>query len=190
MPDIKAQIRIVGLEQLDAALQQVSEKVKGPIMREGLEAAGAIILAAARENIHSRTGRTADDLRMEIKVEPARDAGIAAIGGASRAYILRWLEFGVKPHPEPSKKTVRRRRQAANVAKAAKAVGKAGTMPARIIMASRDVLFGSVVKHPGIRAQAPLTRALADNTEQALQVFGDVFGVGVMEAAKAAPKPS
>src|SRR5262249_19677773 len=53
------------------------------------------IRVASAANIHSRTGKTARDLRVVVQ-EPENNEGAAAVGAAKRNYVVRFLEFGAR----------------------------------------------------------------------------------------------
>src|SRR5437667_8508169 len=108
MAEIVASVQIHGLRELDATLRRLPDEVAGPIITTALTEAGETIRNAAAGNIHSRTGRTAADIRVELQVHPEQASGVAAIGGtlgqAGRARILRWLELGTRAHVEPKRR--------------------------------------------------------------------------------------
>lgn len=172
MATVSATIKVRGVKELARAFDALDAEVRGPIMRNGLEAGGTIVKDAAVANIHSRTGLTAKDIRLDVHVSEEQSGGIAGVGAPTRSYILRWLEFGTKAHDIPRKikqawRATKKRRRGLALA--------SGTVRTR-------------VTHKGIRPQAPLTAALADNANAALDAFGEVFRDGVFRAAEAAPK--
>lgn len=188
MPPVTASIQVRGLKQLDALLARLPDEVEGAIMEAALREAGEVIHRAAQDNIRSRTGRTAADLRMEVQVEPGRRQGVAAIGGTrkgttGRAHVLRWLEFGTKAHVIVAGE--QDRRDARRAARALRAIGetgaaralrrgvRAGTIRTRRALKLPNGLFRAIANHPGMRAQSPLTRALAEQGDTALRVFRD-----------------
>src|SRR4030095_7456954 len=97
------QIEVKGVAELDRMLKRLPDIVEQRLMREALEVGGELVRKAAAANIHSRAGRTAADIKVEIQ-QPENDEGVAGIGGTfrgtvGRAFVLRWLEFGTPPHP-------------------------------------------------------------------------------------------
>lgn len=199
MAEVFASIKVQGLEELDAALRDLPDEVSGPIMQSALLAGGEVIRKAAAANIHSRTGRTAADIRVAVQVQAERAEGAAAIGGTvkgktGRAHILRWLEFGAKPHKiVAGKKSRRQARKAARVlarldVAAALAFAK-GISSGRFTHAKALKLPGGIgpkasANHPGIAPQSPLTRALADQGERSIRIFIDVLWSGISAAAR------
>lgn len=188
MADVSATFRVEGLASLDAALRDLSKEVAGPIMQTALEEAGEVIRREAANNIHSRSGRTAADLRVTVQVEPEKTRGVAAVGGTvkgrtGREYVLRFLEFGTLPHKIVGGSTDRK--LANKATRALKRMGNKdaikllrGGIRSGDIKVRRALKFGGgagifrrAVNHPGIAPQAPLTRALAEHGERATQVL-------------------
>lgn len=199
MAEIKGALTINGLDSLDAALRALPEEVAGPVMSDALVAAGEVVRKAAAANIHSRSGQTAADLRVEVQVNPGKAEGAAAIGGTrrgkgGRAHILRWLEFGAKAHEikphRPSDRTVRRTiRTLANL-DAAAAVRFARGLAQGTIRRSKGALAWSgtrhpvkSVKHPGMRPQSPLTLALLEHSDQVLATLTARLRQGIIAVA-------
>jgi hypothetical protein len=202
MAAFEASITIRGLAQLDAALRQLPEDVAGPIMADALAESGEIIRAAAADNIHSKSGRTAADLRVEVQNEPAATQGAAAIGGttrgtAGRAHVLRWLEFGTKPHVVVA--GAQERRDARRAARALRRLGdtaaaaalrralRAGTVTTRHALKLPNGVYRASAgkKNPiSAAAQSPLTRALAESGDRAISVFKSSLWNGISTAAR------
>jgi len=200
MAQIVAGIQIIGLEQLDAILRDLPDHVSGPIMHDALTAAGGFIRDAAAGNIHSRSGRTAADLRVEVQTKPAQASGVAAVGGTvtgttGRAHVLRWLEFGArgKRHGGQGWPIVAGKKSRRDFKKALKAlsrldVGAAvafrkGLASGRFRHAKSLKLPGGIfrasAKHPPLSPQSPLTRALAEQGDRAIAVFRDRLWAGI-----------
>ena len=194
MAQLTASIHVRGLKELDAALAKLTDEVTERIMGQALAAAGEVIRRAAADNIDSRTGRTAADIRMEIQ-QPAPTEGVAAIGGTvrgttGRAHVLRWLEFGTRSASKPIVAGARARRvlktkirrairnrdieSAITLAKGAK-IKRALALPWGLRASA---------KHRGIKPEAPLTRALAEHGDRALKVFRDTLWAGIVATAQ------
>jgi len=199
MAQVTASLDIHGLKELDAALRALPEEVAGPILLDALTAAGAVVQRAAQDNIRSRTGATAADIRVEVQTQPAQAAGVAAVGGTrkgtgARAHVLRWLEFGAKPHKIVAGATDRK--DARRAARALRRIGDAraasalrrgirsGDIKVRRALKLPGGVFRSAVNHPGVKGQSPLTRALAEQGERAIQTFKDAAWAGIVAAAK------
>lgn len=186
MPAIKASLKIEGLKELDAMLAGLPDAVDELIMETALREAGPIIVRAAQDNIRSRSGATASDIRMDIQVE--RREAVAAIGGtfrgrSGRAHVLRWLELGTRDSSkrivagESDRKEGRRAARAlrrigdVGAAKALRAGIETGRIGVRRALKLPGGIFRRSVRHRGIRPQSPLTRALAEEGDHALSVL-------------------
>lgn len=201
MAAFEASIQVLGLKELDAALRALPVEVAGPILVDALTVTGDLIRQAAAGNIHSRTGATAADIRVEVQSQPAEASGVAGIGGtqkgrSGRAHVLRWLEFGTKPHAVIA--GAQDRRDAQKAARALRRLGdtaaaaalrrglRAGTITTRHALKLPGGLFRASAgkKNPiSARAQSPLTRALAENSDRAIKVFADRLWEGIRTAA-------
>ena len=193
MATFTATLRVRGFAELDRSLSRLPDIVEERIMRDALEASGDIILKAAQENIHSRTGKTAADIRMEIQQEK-HDQFVAAVGGTfkgstGRAYILRWLEFGTRPHAvvagAPGRRDARRAIRALRsvnrpetAARLRRSIREGSVTFKRALKLPGGVLRASA-QHPGTRSQSPLTRALVEQGDRALKVFGQTTWAGI-----------
>jgi hypothetical protein len=193
MAELTATIEVRGLDALDAMLRALPQEIAGPILRDALAAAGEVVRAAAAANIHSRSGKTAADLRVQVQVHPEDASGVAAIGGTragptARGYVLRFLEFGARGKRHGGRgwdikggtsdkrlaaKAVRAlRRTGQGAAAAALRRGlRTGDITARRALKLPGNVFRTAVHHPGYAAQSPLTIALAESGSRALEVF-------------------
>src|SRR5438876_1132194 len=97
------EFHVTGLETVDAALRQLPEAVRGPLLSSALLDAGEVLRRGAEDRIHARTGRTAADLHAEVAIAPSGDGGVVNVGGAARSFVLRYLEFGTRPHRIPKR---------------------------------------------------------------------------------------
>jgi hypothetical protein len=176
MAEVKASIEVLGLKELDAAFRALAAEVRGPILQAALAEAGEIVRQDAADRIHSRSGRTAADLRVEVQMMESLDAGVAAIGGsprgpASRSYILHFLEFGTKKHEMPKKRksprTYKRK---------------------RVFMASPSTVYGSHVNHLGMAPQAPLTNALLARASECIKALAAGLWRGIERVCAEQPK--
>jgi hypothetical protein len=197
MPPLTAEIRIDGLEELDAMLRALPEEVAGPIMQDALTQAGGVLRDAARGFIRPRSGKTAADLQVQVQVHPESASGAAGIGGTTkgpgaRAWILRLLEFGARGKKHGGKgwditggatdrALARRATKALRATKGAAAAAalrasiRTGDVTLRSNLKLPGGLFRHRVHHPGFAPQSPLTRALAESGERSIQVFARVL---------------
>jgi HK97 gp10 family phage protein len=176
MPAVAAKLDVRGLKELTATFNNLAKDVRGPILRASLTAGGEVLKTTAVARIHSVTGQTAGDIRLVVSTSEHEDGGAAMVGGTKRAYILRFLEFGTKPHEIPRPKGGRRR-------------GGRARRKARVFMTRAGQIYGArVPRHPGIRPQAPLTSALADATPQILSTFSQTYWDGIVATVAASPK--
>lgn len=197
MANLSASIQIRGLKEIDAALRGLPDEVSGPIIESALAEAGEVIRRAAVENIDSRTGKTAADLRVEVQIEAANNQGVAAVGGTSkgstgRAHVLRWLELGTKPHKIVA--GAQDRRDARRAARALRSIGdrnaatalrrgvRDGSIRVRRALSLPGGVFRAAVSHPGSRPESPLTRALAEQGNRAIAVFRERLWQGIVAA--------
>jgi HK97 gp10 family phage protein len=196
MATFKATIEVRGLAELDRMMKRLPDIVEERIMRDALEVGGEVLRKAAVGNIHSRSGRTAADIKVEIQ-QPKEDQGVAAIGGTfrgkvGRAYILRWLEFGTKPHKVVG--GAEDRRLARKAARALRRIGdKAAARAFQLGLLRGDIkvrralklpgpIFRRSANSPGMASQSPLTRALIDNFDRTLKLVGETIWKGIVRS--------
>jgi hypothetical protein len=190
---LRASLTVRGLDELDAMLRTLPDEVAGPIMQAALTAAGELIQRAAAGNVHSRTGKTAADIRVQVQVHPEQASGVAAIGGTrrgadARGWVLRLLEFGARGKKHGNKgwdivggstdqklarKAIRalRRTGQATAAAALRFGVSEGDISTRRALKLPGNVFRARAHHPGFAPQAPLTRALAESASAAVEVF-------------------
>lgn len=157
-------LHVDGLATIDAALRGLSESVRKEILADALGAGGEVLRAGVASRIKDRSGLTAKDVHVEVQTVDNDVAGVAAVGASTektgRAYILKFLEFGTRPHAIP--KATRR--------------GRPKKRPA----------FGgrvfATIHHPGTHAQAPLRITIAEDGEQAVKAFADEAWKGILAA--------
>jgi HK97 gp10 family phage protein len=154
-------IRIEGLATLDKALRDLPVAVQRDVLAPALTAGGEVIKRGVADRIRNRTGRTDADLRVSVEMREKDVGGVAKIGGSKREHILRFLEFGTKPHAIP------KRRRGAK----------------RVLLTDGGRVFGSRVQHPGMTAQSPLRSALRDEGARAVQAFARRAWSGIVQAA-------
>jgi hypothetical protein len=169
-----ATIEVQGLETLELALRNLEEGVRGPILEEALFAAGEVLRRGIVEKLHSRSGRTAHDVRVEVQINAAEIAGAAGIGGTTgkgnkggRGHILRFLERGAAAHVIP--RQTRAFRRAGRGRKMLSFLGKAFVR----------------VNHPGIRAQAPMRLTIASHGPASITQFGKTAWEGIRRTVEA-----
>jgi hypothetical protein len=160
-----ATIEVQGLETLQIALRDLEEGVRGPILTDALLAAGEVLRRGIVEKLHGRSGRTAQDVRVEVQVNAAAIAGAAGIGGTTgkrgRGHILRFLERGAAAHVIP--RQTRAFRRAGRGRKMLSFGGKAFVR----------------VHHPGIHAQAPMRLTIASHGTASITQFGKTAWEGI-----------
>lgn len=199
MAEITATITVQNLDTLDEWLRRLPQDVAGALMAEALKGGGEVVRAAAVSNIHSRSGKTAADLRVEVQVKPDEPAGVAAIGGSrqgkgGRAHILRWLEFGTKAHPikpfRPSNRTIRKAVSGlAAIDRSAAAALLSGLASGRIRRVKGGLFWRGAkhplkgLTHPPTAPQSPLTRALAEHGDRAIAVWADTLWDGIVKVS-------
>ena len=204
MAELTATIEVQGLEELDAMLRALPAEVAGPVLRDALAAAGEVVRLAAVTNIHSRTGQTAADLQVQVQVHPDAASGVAAIGGTragpkARGYVLRFLEFGARGKRHGGQGWditggASDKRLAAKAVRALRRTGQGAAAAAlRFGLSEGDIstrralklpgnVFRNAVHHPGYAPQSPLTIALAESGERALEVFKGTLWSGLAAA--------
>jgi hypothetical protein len=153
-----ATIEVQGLATLELALRDLEEAVRGPILQEGLLAAGEVLRRGIIEKLHGRSGRTAHDVRVEVQLNAAEISGAAGIGGTTgkggRGHILRFLERGTAAHVIPRQ---------------TRAVRRAGR-PRKMLSFGGKAFVR--VNHKGIRAQAPMRLTIASHGIASITQFG------------------
>jgi HK97 gp10 family phage protein len=199
MAAVKATIHVKGLAELDRMLKRLPDIIEERIMRDALEVGGEMLRKAAVSNIHSRSGRTAADIKVEIQ-QPKNDEGVAAVGGTirggvGRAFVLRWLEFGTRPHIVLG--GAEDRRQARKAARALRRIGnREAALALQRGLRSGAITMRRALKLPGgifrasagkknpifMAAQSPLTRALIENFDDVLKVVGETTWKGIVRA--------
>lgn len=202
MADVSGSLQVRGLKELDEAMRKLPVEVAGPITLAALRAGGELIRSAAAANVDSRTGRTAADIRVEVQIQSEERRGVAAVGGTTgkqgRAHVLRWLEFGAAPHKIVAGAS--ERREARRAARALTRIGEVGAARAlrrgvrtgaikvRRALALPGGRFRASVNHPGIRPEAPLTRALGDNIQRVIKTVQESLWSGIAATTKSFPK--
>jgi HK97 gp10 family phage protein len=194
MAAFTATIQIKGGAELDRMLTRLPDIIEERLMREALEMGGEIVRKAAVSNIHSRSGRTAADIKVEIQ-QPQHDEGVAGIGGTfrgtvGRAYVLRWLEFGTRPHTivggstdaKLARKAARvlRRIGAQQAARLFQRGLRRGEITVRRNLKLPGPIFRRSVKSPGMAPQGPLTLAFVATAHRVLEVMGETLWAGVV----------
>jgi hypothetical protein len=198
---LTATLEIKGGAELDAMLRKLPEDVAGPIMQAALAAAGDVVRLAIATNIHSRTGKTAADVRVQVQIHPEDNAGVAGIGGTrkggdARGWVLRLLEFGARGKKKGGKgwdivggetdrrlarKAQRALRKTGNAAAAA-AIREGlatGSITARRALKLPGNIFRARAHHPGFAGQSPMTRGLAESAGRVLDVFRRMLWEGI-----------
>jgi hypothetical protein len=176
-------VHVQGLQTIDAALREMSKAMQDKILGDSILGAGEVLKKATAGNIHSRTGRTAADIRVFMQIQPGDLKGAALIGGtkgskSSRGYILNYLERGTKAHPIPKKRKSAR----ITLTLGGRSVTRRGP-PRKNKVLTVGGKFYSRVEHKGTHAQAPLRIALAEAGEQSVAVFGRTAWEGIRAVA-------
>src|SRR5215831_2668593 len=98
-------LNVTGLDTLQKSIEALPRYLQQRVLGDAMSRGGIVLRDGIADKIHSRTGKTAHDLRVEVHLDPAKFAGITKIGGSTekggRAYVLNFLERGTKPHRQP-----------------------------------------------------------------------------------------
>jgi HK97 gp10 family phage protein len=145
-------IEVHGLRELDDRLRRLSDQLRDPILRAGMEAGAEVIRQAAIARAPRRTGRLAAELAVRMfRVRTLFGPGgiMASIGAQSRdLFYARFLEWGALPHRiKPRNK-------------------RALTVGGRLV---------GGVDHPGVVPRPFLGPALAASAEPAVQRAAQVI---------------
>lgn len=136
---------VKGLDELQALLNTLPEKLQDNVMRGALRSGANVIKNRAKQNIHSKSGALAKAMRVTTKIDRQSSTVRSKITfkGSFFKSLATWLEYGTRPHligvDESERNTYTTRRR----------VMKIGGR------------FVSRVKHPGSRA-FPFMRPAAD----------------------------
>ena len=204
MANLTVSLEVKGLAQMSEILDRLPAEVAGPILSDALAASGEVIRAQAAANIHSKTGETAAALRVQVQVDPAKQTGTAAIDAGKLTFKLRWLEFGAVGKKSGGRGWIikggttdaREARRARRLLRSVGAVQSArllaqgiasGRITTRKNLKLPDGHFRRQVFHPGIRPQAPLTKALIASAQIALDRFAATAWRGIQNAVKRFP---
>jgi len=171
-------LKIEGLATIQKALEGLTKEVQDHILGEALAAGAEILRGGIAGKIHTRTGATARDLQVALRLDATALAGLATIGGTigkqGRAYILNFLERGTKPHREP-KSAARSGSPRRAISRAQLTTRLARLSAAQAAKTTRLVFGGKIysrVNHPGTNAQAPMRETIATHGERAVSAFG------------------
>lgn len=90
-------VKITGLAELQAMLDQLPAQIEKKLMRGALRAGQRMVLEQARQSIHNLTGDLAASIRVTTR---ARNGTVTATvkAGSKVAYYARFVEFGTSQH--------------------------------------------------------------------------------------------
>lgn len=92
-----SEVHVKGLAELQKFLDQLPAKMEANVMRGALRAGMKEVLPAAKQNIHSVSGKLARGL--EISTSTRRGVAKASIKAKGKHdYIAKWVEFGTAAH--------------------------------------------------------------------------------------------
>jgi hypothetical protein len=174
MPEVT--VKVTGLSDVQNALKRLPVAVQTQMLDDALRAGGEVLRRGIVGRIHSRTGRTAEDVSVALFLKPSELAGLARIGGTvqkgGRAHVLNFLERGTKPHDIPKvAKKFKARRGASTIEQLRKFTAGAKKR-------KRLTVYGKVfsaVKHKGTHAQAPMRITIAQDGARTVHVFAQTL---------------
>lgn len=88
------EVRVKGLPELQAFLNQLPVKIERNVMRGAMRAAAGAVLPVARANIRNRSGQLAKDMKIGTR---ARGGTVYAIL-RSPTFYAKMVEFGTRSH--------------------------------------------------------------------------------------------
>jgi hypothetical protein len=166
--------RFIGADLLERKLSQLSDAVRAEIVREGLAAMADVIREGAARRATDHPDLSAAFATKVTMTQAGRALALVGVprskarGGMAFDTLLRWREFGTKPHAivAGAFRRVRRSRQRGG-----------GTEPrsAKRLLASSTAIFGRRVQHPGIRPRPTLGAAFSEDSDRALRRGGTVI---------------
>lgn len=157
-------VRVKGLAELQAALDQLPARMEANVMRGALRAGARVLQAEAKRLVPvslpneenqrlygAYMGLLRDSIRVRVSLRNGRVTARVEAGGSGRrgkgaAYYARWVELGTKPHPI--------------TAAARKSLQISGAFPA-------------VVMHPGAQPRPYLRPALDGKAQDALRAAAE-----------------
>lgn len=92
-----SELSILGLKELDAALQELPAKLEKNILRGAMRAGAKVMLDAARQQVPVRTGALRDSLTVRSGYQRGRVTGTVRAGN-SKVYYAHMVEFGTAKH--------------------------------------------------------------------------------------------
>lgn len=138
MPDV-VEVRIDGIDRIDAALREVPLKLARNIMRGALRAAGKVIADQVKETVPVRRGALRDSVKVSSRIKDGMPKAAVKFGNR-KAFYARFIERGTKAHEiRPA---------------GAKSLYFAG-------------IYDEIVRHPGAEARRTVQRAVDTRREDA-----------------------
>ena len=98
-----SEVRVKGLSELNAFLQELPSKVEKNVLRGALRAGARVVQAEAKANVPVDTGT----LRAGLKVSTGGKGGMVMAkvkATGKHAFVAPWLEFGVGAHAITARK--------------------------------------------------------------------------------------
>lgn len=92
-----SEIKVKGLAELNAFLQQLPAKLEANVLRGALRAGAVVIRDEAKAHAAVHTGALRDGIKVSTRSRRGRVTASVKAGGP-HGYLAHWLEFGTKPH--------------------------------------------------------------------------------------------
>ena len=162
-------IRVTGLSELQAFLDQLPAKIEANIMRGALRAGTKVIKNRAMLNIDSKTGDLAKSLRIYTRI---KDGIVKSVLASRGDYKALWVEFGTRPHlikVQEEEKNINYRLSA----KRGHTVRESMTTVNRRVLQIGNNFVGPVVSHPGAKPKPFLRPALDSEANNAIIAAGE-----------------
>lgn len=137
-------VQLKGADELRKALRELAPKIQANVIRGGLRAGAKVIMHAAQEKVPTHLGV----MKKSIRVGTSLRNGVAKAtvkAGNKDAFYWHWLEFGTHAHEIRPKN--------------GKSLFFAG-------------ISGSIVHHPGAKANSFLRPAMDENIAAAMAAVG------------------
>lgn len=145
-----------GLRELDEAMRKLPVALQEQMMQPALLAGGETLRKGMQRRVPRRSGATSGSIEVtDPKVGPR--SGTVKVGSTKRAYVLRFLEFGVKTHA---------------IVAAGLRKGKRASWGKRALASQSFGPKARVKQHPGVRAQHPMQQTVEQDGPAAVRAFG------------------
>lgn len=175
MPEPVVTIR--GLGDLIAALRRVNVEARTTLLAQGIQAGAGVIQDGMAGLAPRRSGFLAGHMASVYSI--ANGVAEARIGPQRDAFYGGIVNQGAKPHtirPFVNRKSRRLR-------------GKGrGGRPVKRVLASSTQIFGSVVRHPGVRPLHFMQAAIQQERDRAVTTMARTIFLGIDRLAATLPK--